>query len=1340
MSPKEVAEDEFVADTTELEDGPARRGLFGRKRRDDHDAPEVEKEEEYEPLFGEGSSVDVYSELESLEAVADGESQAGDDELVEEVAAETEEVVAFDPPAEAEVEEIVAVEEAVEEVAEVEELPEIDPDVVAEEVAEAAAFEEAVAFVVEEEAVAEDLPEIEEVAEVVAVEEIVEEAADVEVEEVGEVAVEEVAEVEELPEIEEIEEVAEADAFEEPVAFGVEEEAEEAVEAVVEEVAELQTEQVVTFDPPAEAEVEEIVAVEEAVEEVAEVEELPEIETDVVAEGVAEADAFEEPVAFVVEEGAEAEDEVVEVAEETAEAAEAVIEEAAEAEELLEIEEVAEVVAVEEVVAEAAEAEELLEIEPDVVAEEVAELAAVEEVVAEAADVEVEEVAEAEELLEIEPEVEIEEVAEVVAVEEIVEEVATFEAEEELEEAAEAVVEEVAEEVTVAEELAGDDDEYSVAAQPQEKASAAADSWSGSDEPEFDTGVTDSAEDVVVEPDVDDQEFAAFAAGIEVVEEESVGFWGRLFGAKTAETVIDNAPADVELPVSEPPAAESPVSEFPVEDLVVDVPKPPGRFKRLFVTEETVIEPASWVAEALGREESVVELESAPVDIEDSTPGFWRRVFGGAVAEPDVESYDGEEAAALELEEDDQLEFEPVEIGELEETVVETKTGFWQGLFGQQADPDLAEAESELLEAEADPDLAEAESELLEAEADPDLADVEDEVSEAELPEAETAEARPGFWKRLFGHQDSDAEGGLVDEDEVTPITDEGIEAVMAIDGDATLSTIADLVDDGGVAEPLEVADESLTLEAELEPATGFWGRRFGRKEAAEDSSVADTIDLTEIEAEEAAELAVAAASDETVIVGEEVPDRRSFWKRMFGGDDEESVPPLPAESEVQFEIAGGADDGAAVTATIASDDAADDSGADLDDWLAFTGEDVEVEGAAASVAPEEKAKGGFWSRRRAAKPEEPETETGSEPDDEGDDDADEMAWAADGDDVESDVRFGPGAGITGYMAAATQEHAGLAAAVAESHAAGDETQQAVSAAMPGVESGVVGFDDVMEGSAEPMQAKGEGRDLAIRLVTGVLLAGLFVGALIWSSVALGVLAGVVLLVALSEFYGVLLRNGHHPLAVFGLLGGLATLLGVTAWGLIAIPGALIVTAIVLLFYYALEPARPDPLVNGGLTLIGMIWVAGFGAFILDMLEATDFRILVFATVALTVVMDTAQYFAGRNWGRRKLSPDLSPSKTVEGLIGGVVVVMLTGAVLGLQDPFDLTAGLVLAGLVAVVAPLGDLAISMLKRELGVKDTGVILPGHGGLLDRIDALLFVIPAAWVAFSALGYLA
>jgi phosphatidate cytidylyltransferase len=326
-------------------------------------------------------------------------------------------------------------------------------------------------------------------------------------------------------------------------------------------------------------------------------------------------------------------------------------------------------------------------------------------------------------------------------------------------------------------------------------------------------------------------------------------------------------------------------------------------------------------------------------------------------------------------------------------------------------------------------------------------------------------------------------------------------------------------------------------------------------------------------------------------------------------------------------------------------------------------------------------------------------------------------------------------------VSASTREHVGLAASVAAETGEEDEVQP-VAASMPGVESGVVGFEDVVD-SAETEEAEAarqvDQRDLAVRVLTGVALATLFLGAVVWGPWALGLLLVLVMLIALSEFYGVLLRNGHQPLAIFGIIGGFIALVGTAVSGAVAIPGALIITSIVMFFFYALEPERTAPLTNSSLTLMGMAWVTGFSAFAMTILDAPDFRALVLAVVALTVFMDTASYFSGRSWGRRKLAPELSPNKTVEGLIGGVVVVLLTGAVIGTVEPFDLQAGLALAAVVAVVAPLGDLAMSVFKRTLGVKDMGVILPGHGGILDRIDALLFVIPAAWATFHALGYL-
>jgi phosphatidate cytidylyltransferase len=104
----------------------------------------------------------------------------------------------------------------------------------------------------------------------------------------------------------------------------------------------------------------------------------------------------------------------------------------------------------------------------------------------------------------------------------------------------------------------------------------------------------------------------------------------------------------------------------------------------------------------------------------------------------------------------------------------------------------------------------------------------------------------------------------------------------------------------------------------------------------------------------------------------------------------------------------------------------------------------------------------------------------------------------------------------------------------------------------------------------------------------------------------------------------------------------------------------------------------------------------------------------------------------GRSAGSRPLSA-ASPNKTIEGLAGGMILAVVAAVVFAMVGvhPFDSwQEGLKLGILVALVAPLGDLAESLVKRDLGIKDMGSILPGHGGLLDRFDALLFVLPAVW----------
>ena len=338
------------------------------------------------------------------------------------------------------------------------------------------------------------------------------------------------------------------------------------------------------------------------------------------------------------------------------------------------------------------------------------------------------------------------------------------------------------------------------------------------------------------------------------------------------------------------------------------------------------------------------------------------------------------------------------------------------------------------------------------------------------------------------------------------------------------------------------------------------------------------------------------------------------------------------------------------------------------------------------------------------------------------------------------------------YLQAITQEHEGLAEAVAS--AATEEAElQALSAGMPGMDSGVVGFDDVV-GTAGPdvvdearegdeeLIALSRGSNLALRVVTGALLVGIFALAIWLGQTALVVLLLAVALVAMAEFYGALLRSGYRPLALFGFVGGAGTILAVRTWGTISIPMGVLATLVAVFLFYTAFPRRQDLLANGSVTVTVMTWVAGLGAFAVPIIEAVEFRVLVVALVGLTVIMDIGQYAAGRSWGEHKMAPALSPRKTVEGLVGGIVVTLIAGAVagqLGLFDPLELSDGLILAAVVVVLGPLGDLSVSMVKRSLGIKDMGGILPGHGGVLDRIDGLILVMPGFWLALEWLGYL-
>lgn len=322
------------------------------------------------------------------------------------------------------------------------------------------------------------------------------------------------------------------------------------------------------------------------------------------------------------------------------------------------------------------------------------------------------------------------------------------------------------------------------------------------------------------------------------------------------------------------------------------------------------------------------------------------------------------------------------------------------------------------------------------------------------------------------------------------------------------------------------------------------------------------------------------------------------------------------------------------------------------------------------------------------------------------------------------------------YIQTATREHEGLAAAIAE--AEGEDTEQvAIAAPIPGLESTVVGFEDVVEAEGHSKARTRRSGDLVARVTTAIVLVAAFGASLVWAP-ALIALATVVFVIGAGEFYTALARSGRQPVSIFGFLGIIGATVGGFVWGPIAIPVAFLLVTTVLLLFYAVVPGRKDPMGNLALTVTVMVW-AGLGAFAGPIAVADDYRILIIAVVFTVAVMDISQYFIGRALGRHQLAPWVSPKKTIEGLVGGVIVALALGALLDFVDPFDLSSGLALGASVAVLVPLGDLAMSAAKRSLGLKDMGSILPGHGGFLDRIDGLLFAVPAAWAILMWAGLL-
>lgn len=283
------------------------------------------------------------------------------------------------------------------------------------------------------------------------------------------------------------------------------------------------------------------------------------------------------------------------------------------------------------------------------------------------------------------------------------------------------------------------------------------------------------------------------------------------------------------------------------------------------------------------------------------------------------------------------------------------------------------------------------------------------------------------------------------------------------------------------------------------------------------------------------------------------------------------------------------------------------------------------------------------------------------------------------------------------------------------------------------------------------------------RIISALVGAPLIFAAVLWRGgpvpfpgwpFALLVLAMV--LVGLHEYFAGCRAHGSDPQDGLGYAGGILFVLLATP--LVpdnaerVLPFFLTVLVAAGLIFEVLKREHA-PLKNLAPTWLGMLFIGWLFPFALRLrlLQAADVpglrwnapapwvadigigAWLVVFTVLLTTALDSGAYFAGTTLGKHKLAPRVSPGKTWEGAIGGFAAAMLVGAAVAWWLRFPLPFALAAAALVGVLGQLADLSKSTIKREIGIKDFGTLIPGHGGVLDRFDSLLFAAPVVyWLA--------
>ncbi|MDP5034093.1 MAG: phosphatidate cytidylyltransferase [Solirubrobacteraceae bacterium] len=266
------------------------------------------------------------------------------------------------------------------------------------------------------------------------------------------------------------------------------------------------------------------------------------------------------------------------------------------------------------------------------------------------------------------------------------------------------------------------------------------------------------------------------------------------------------------------------------------------------------------------------------------------------------------------------------------------------------------------------------------------------------------------------------------------------------------------------------------------------------------------------------------------------------------------------------------------------------------------------------------------------------------------------------------------------------------------------------------------------------LELRNGGSDLTARVATAVPLALLAIALVAIGGWVFGVGIFVLGVIALRELFSMFERLSPPILA--GFVGLLLLLIAAETGGPSRVLLALVVSFVVV-FLISISDHQPTSLPGLAIVILGLVWIGLAFSHAIMLRELVHGSAIVFLVLIATFLTDTGAYFGGRAFGRRSLAPRISPAKTIEGLLIGVVAGTAAAWFTGLY--FDWLSGvdaLILGFSVALVAPLGDLFESYVKREAGVKDSGTIFGAHGGVLDRLDAVCFSIVAGYYVWTAL----